>query len=86
MVDFLEHSLSYHIAQELAVTVKDESVSIEESLVRAFLMADVHSKEAGIKTSGATVAVCLVKVCIGSWSCQSQICLFSGWSQQRSSF
>lgn len=58
MVDFLEHGLSFHVAQELAVP----DVDIEQQLVRAFLMTDIHAKHAGIAASGATVALCLVKV------------------------
>ena len=60
MVDFLEHGLSFHIANELNTV--DETVDIETRLVRAFLMADIHAKKAGVNSSGATVATCLVKV------------------------
>eukprot|EP00934_Nitzschia_sp_Nitz4_P004749 Nitzschia sp. Nitz4//scaffold328_size19456//7898//9144//NITZ4_008720-RA/size19456-processed-gene-0.21-mRNA-1//-1//CDS//3329547971//4739//frame0 len=58
MVEYLEHGLSFHVAQELQV---DDDATISERLERAFLMADIHSKQLGVKTSGATVAVCLVK-------------------------
>jgi hypothetical protein len=59
IVDFLEHGLSYHVAQELSI---DDSSDIETRLVRAFLMADIHAQQASILASGATVAICLVKV------------------------
>ena len=59
MVDYLEHGLCYHVAQELQC---QDDASILERLERAFLMADIHSKQLGITTSGATVAICLVKV------------------------
>jgi serine/threonine protein phosphatase PrpC len=59
MVDFLEHGMAYHVAQEL--TDQTDDAPITTRLERAFLMADIHSKHAGITTSGATVAVCLVQ-------------------------
>ncbi len=59
MVDYLEHGLSYHVAQELQF---QDDASIPERLERAFLMADIHSKQLGITTSGATVAICLIQV------------------------
>ena len=59
MVEYLEHGLSYHVAQELRC---DDDASILERLERAFLMADIHSKQLGVTTSGATVAICLIKV------------------------
>lgn len=59
-MNFLEHGLSFHVAQELAV--EDES-DIQTRLQRAFLMTDIHARHAGVLTSGATVAACLVKVC-----------------------
>ncbi len=40
----------------------DDDATILERLERAFLMADIHSNQLGITTSGATVAVCLVQV------------------------
>lgn len=33
----------------------------------AFLMADIHAQLAGIQSSGATVAVCLIRVCVIVW-------------------
>lgn len=36
-------------------------IDMETRLVRAFLMADINSRLAGLWTSGATVAVCLIK-------------------------
>jgi hypothetical protein len=59
MVDYLEHGLSFHIAQELHC---DDDATTAMRLERAFLIADVHSRSTGITMSGATVAVCLVKV------------------------
>lgn len=41
-----------------------KNISMETRLVRAFLMADINSRLAGLTTSGATVAICLLKVCI----------------------
>ena len=60
MVDYLEHGLSYHVAQELSAP---DDATIATRLERAFLMADIHSRQLGITISGATVAICLVKVC-----------------------
>jgi len=40
----------------------DEAVDLKTRIVRAFLMTDIHARQAGILTSGATVAMCLVKV------------------------
>jgi serine/threonine protein phosphatase PrpC len=106
MVDYLEHGLVFHVAEELKapqpsssscgaeVTSLDDGCGygndpeeehrqddvvlstnghppnektevvvddIPLRLERAFLMADIHSKCLGVKTSGATVALCLVK-------------------------
>jgi hypothetical protein len=77
MVEYLEHGLLFHIAHELkhqereshnnsndsqAKHDNDDDATILERLERAFLMADIHSNQLGITTSGATVAVCLVQV------------------------
>ena len=76
MVDFLEHAMPFHVAQELqdddtGSGMKDDNnssssskeiPSMETRLERAFLMADLHARQVGITSSGATVAVCLVKV------------------------
>jgi len=59
-VDFLEQGMTYHVSQELSCTADDAPISVR--LERAFLMADIHAKQAGVQTSGATVALCLVKV------------------------
>lgn len=59
-MNFLEHGLSFHVAQELAI---DDDSDIQTRLQRAFLMTDIHARHAGVMTSGATVAACLVKVC-----------------------
>lgn len=37
------------------------TIPMSTRLERAFMMADVHSKTLGVDTSGATVALCLVK-------------------------
>ena len=74
MVEYLEHGLLFHIAHELKHRRHeshdknnenddyDDEATILERLERAFLMADIHSNQLGITTSGATVAVCLVQV------------------------
>ena len=75
MVEYLEHGLLFHIAHELKHRGHeshdqknnenddhDDEATILERLERAFLMADIHSNQLGITTSGATVAVCLVQV------------------------
>jgi hypothetical protein len=59
MVEYLEHGLQYHVAQELK---HPDDASMAERLERAFLMADIHSRQQGVIMSGATVAMCLVKV------------------------
>jgi len=58
IVEFLEHTLDENIAEEL--NEKDDA-SIHVKLERAFLITDVQSHEMGIDTSGATVALCLIK-------------------------
>ena len=63
MVDFLEHGLSYHVAQELNDdSSSDDEIGIHTRLERAFLMADIHARQLGVMASGATAAVCLVSV------------------------
>jgi len=63
MVEYLEYGLSFHIAQELKNHDDDnDDATVLERLERAFFMADIHSRQLGITTSGATVAVCLVHV------------------------
>jgi hypothetical protein len=59
MVEYLEHGLSYHVAQELKC---QDDATMATRLERAFMMADIHSNQLGVTMSGATVAVCLVKV------------------------
>mmetsp|Transcript_19826 Transcript_19826/g.48714 ORF Transcript_19826/g.48714 Transcript_19826/m.48714 type:complete len:300 (+) Transcript_19826:192-1091(+) len=59
MVEYLEEGLQWHVAQELRCT--DDNATIATRLERAFLMADIHSKQLGVSMSGATVAMCLVK-------------------------
>jgi hypothetical protein len=58
-VEILDGALVKNVAAEL--NCKDDA-SIHARLERAFLMTDVQSHMAGIKSSGATVAMCLVKV------------------------
>jgi hypothetical protein len=60
MVDFLEKGLTHHVAEELGC--QKDNADIATRLERAFLMADIHSHLAGVQCSGATVALCLVKV------------------------
>lgn len=59
MVDYLEHGLEFFIAQELR---REDNSDMATRLRRSFIMADVHAAQQGVKTSGATVVVCLVKV------------------------
>jgi hypothetical protein len=59
MVEYLEHGLSYHVAQELKC---QDDAAMATRLERAFMMADIHSRQLEVTMSGATVAVCLVKV------------------------
>lgn len=59
-VDFLEGKLHQNIAEELNMV--DDDASIHVKIERAFLMADAECRMAGLKTSGATVVMCLVKV------------------------
>lgn len=59
MVEYLEHGLSYHVAQELKC---QDDASMATRLERAFLMADIHSRQMGVTMSGSTVAICLVQV------------------------
>ena len=67
MVEYLEHFLHFHMAQELVHATHDinNTVSMELCMERAFMIADIHAqtREVGVETSGATVVVCLVKVC-----------------------
>lgn len=58
-VNFLEETLAKNVAQELAFQDDDE-VTMETRLERAFLLTDIQSKQFGLETSGATVAICLV--------------------------
>lgn len=60
MVKFLRHALSYHVAEEL--NDADDDSSIEERIRRAFILTDIHGRKKNILSSGATVALCLVKV------------------------
>ena len=67
MVEYLEHGLQYHVAQELQQQDDDggdDASSIAVRLERSFLMADIHSRQLGVSQSGATVACCLVTTTI----------------------
>lgn len=80
MVEYLEHFLHFHMAQELVHATQDinNTVSMELCMERAFMIADIHAQtqEVGVESSGATVVVCLVKVCIlycmGVVSCRKE--------------
>jgi radical SAM superfamily enzyme len=67
MVDFLEKGLIHHVAEELGC--QTDNADTATRLERAFLMADIHSHQAGVQASGATVALCLVKVSTGLQLC-----------------
>ena len=57
IVNFLEQTLAQNVAQELA---HQDDATMETRLERAFLLTDIQSKQFGLETSGATVAICLV--------------------------
>jgi serine/threonine protein phosphatase PrpC len=57
IVNFLEETLAKNVAQELAF---EDDATMETRLERAFLLTDIQSKQFGLETSGATVAICLV--------------------------
>lgn len=61
MVDFIQHAMPFHVAQELDTMEGDEETR-KLKVLRAFLMADIHARKVGITSSGAAVALCLVKV------------------------
>ena len=62
MVDFIQHALPFHVAQELD-TLEGEEEDRKQKVLRAFLMADIHARQVGILSSGAAVALCLIQVC-----------------------
>lgn len=53
--------MPFHVAQELDTMEGDEETR-KLKVLRAFLMADIHARKVGITSSGAAVALCLVKV------------------------
>ena len=55
IVEYLEHALTFHVSEELRHEEKNDGENILNSLERAFLMADIHSKALNITSSGATV-------------------------------
>ena len=61
MVEYLEHFLSFHVAEELKHDDDDATMAVR--LERAFVLADIHAMQCGVNTSGATVVTCLVQVC-----------------------
>lgn len=64
MVDFIQHAMPFHVAQELDTMEGDEEER-KMKILRAFLMADIHARKVGIISSGAAVAICLVQVSVG---------------------
>ena len=56
---FLEGTLADNVAEELR---HEDDADMPTRIERAFLLTDIQSRMAGIMTSGATVAICLVKV------------------------
>jgi len=63
IVNFLEETLADNVARELA---HNDDASMETRLERAFLLTDIQSKQMGLLTSGATVAVCLISQSTGN--------------------
>lgn len=57
IVNFLEETLHHNVALELSHT---DDATMTTRLERAFLMTDIQSKQFGLETSGATVAMCLI--------------------------
>ena len=77
MVTFLRDGLIHHVAYELTVedddndaenrntnASKDSFDDMRRRLERAFLVTDIHARQSGILSSGSTVALCLIKVCL----------------------
>jgi serine/threonine protein phosphatase PrpC len=78
MVDFLKFALHHHVAAEINHLEEKQNASgcdnsgsnnssgsstdLALALERAFLITDIHAKHVGISSSGATVAMCLIKV------------------------
>ena len=63
LVEFIQHAMPFHVAQELDTMDGDEEAR-KMKVLRAFLMADIHARQVGITSSGAAVAICLVQVFI----------------------
>ena len=59
MAEYLEHGLSFHVAEELK---HEDDADMATRLERAFILADIHAAQQEVSTSGATVVLCLVKV------------------------
>jgi|TARA_B110000208_G_C11655144_1_gene389476 serine/threonine protein phosphatase PrpC len=59
IVDFIEHQLEKNVASELAFD--EGSRTEEECLTSAFLITDIESKRAGLKVSGSTAVVGLLR-------------------------
>ena len=59
IVEFIEHQLEKNVASELKFDEGNRTE--EECLTSAFLITDIESKRAGLKVSGSTAVVCLVR-------------------------
>ena len=58
IVDFLDENLENSIATEIS---HNDSASMRERITRSFLITDMKSRQANIKTSGATAVCALIK-------------------------
>ena len=65
MVDFIQHAMPFHVAQELDTLDDEDEDAHKLKLLRAFLMADIHARKLNITSSGAAVAVALVQTTPG---------------------
>jgi serine/threonine protein phosphatase PrpC len=59
-VEFVQHAMPFHMAQELDTMEGDEETR-KLKVLRAFLMTDIYARKVGILSSGAAVAVALVQ-------------------------
>jgi len=66
IADYLEESFAETLALELS---HEDKSDVPTRIERAFLLTDIRSRMAGIMTSGATVAMCLVKKQLESTNC-----------------
>ena len=58
-VNFLEDALADNVAEEIR---HKDGANMTTIIERAFLLAYIQSSMAGIMTSGATVAICIVNI------------------------